>query len=180
MSRSATARGGSRAEASACTAGQALLAECVAGRYGIPVTAVAQTIADLKGEIPPAQWRRAIRQAEVLGFRTGLEETSERTRSELEHLFLRLCERHGLPKPEVNVRIGRHLVDFLWRDERLIVETDGYQYHRGKAAFEDDRARDLELRASGYDTLRLTHRQVIEDPTNVAAVLARKLAAKIS
>jgi hypothetical protein len=144
---------------------------------GIPVTTAAQTIADLKGEVPPAQWRRAIRQAEVLGLPTGLA-GSDRTRSELEHLFLGLCERHGLPLPEVNVRIGRHLVDFLWRKQRLVVETDGYRYHRGQAAFEDDHARDLELRRLGYDVIRFTVRQITESPTDVVEVLGRKLAVR--
>jgi very-short-patch-repair endonuclease len=146
-------------------------------RYGIPVTTPAQTVDDLRREISAAEFRRAVRQAEVLGLRTGIGESSEGTRSELEHLFLRLCRRSGLPKPEVNVHIDRHVVDFLWRERRLIVETDGYRYHRGRTAFEDDHARDLELRAQGYDVLRFTYRQVIEKPTEVAALLAASLAA---
>ena len=68
------------------------------------------------------------------------------TRSELEHLFVRLRERHRLPRPEVNVRVGSYEVDFLWRAERLVVETDGYKYHRGAQAFEDDHQRDLTIR----------------------------------
>jgi very-short-patch-repair endonuclease len=144
-------------------------------RHGIPVTKPAQTIADLRGSLSPAQRRRAIRQAEVLGLRTGAE-SAERTRSELEHLFLRLCERHRLPRPEVNVRIGNHRVDFLWRERRLVVETDGYRYHRGSIVFEDDRARDLDLRQQGYDVIRLTYRQVTERPADVARLLARELA----
>ena len=43
--------------------------------------------------------------------------------------FLSLCRKHGLPKPEVNVRVGPYEVDFLWRGHRLIVETDGYATH---------------------------------------------------
>jgi hypothetical protein len=93
-----------------------LAANGIGRRHAIPVTTVAQTIADLRGEVPATQLRRAIRQAEVLGLRTGIEGSGEGTRSELEHLFLRLCERSGLPKPEVNVRIGPRTVDFLWRD----------------------------------------------------------------
>jgi very-short-patch-repair endonuclease len=154
----------------------ALPLDCMIRRHGIPVTTPAQTIADLRRSVPAAQLRRAIRQAEVLGMRTGIEQAGERTRSELEHLFLRLCERHGLPRPEVNVRIGPRLVDFLWRDRRLVVETDGYRYHRGRAAFEEDRERDLELRSLGYDVLRFTHRQVTEDPGRVAGMLASALA----
>jgi len=76
----------------------------------------------------------------------------------------------------VNVRIDRFLVDFLWRDWRLIVETDGYRYHRGRQAFEDDRARDLELRARGFEVVRLGERQVAEGSEQVAKVLRMALA----
>jgi very-short-patch-repair endonuclease len=95
----------------------------------------------------------------------------DRTRSELEHLFLRLCKEHGLPMPEVNVRIDALLVDFLWRERQLIVETDGFKYHSGRAAFEDDRDRDLRLKALGFEVLRLSYRQVVEEPTRVAELL---------
>ena len=81
------------------------------------------------------------------------------------------CRRHGLPMPEVNVRVGTRLVDFLWRDQHLIVETDGYRYHRGRAAFEDDRARDLELHALGFEVIRLSYRQVAQEPRQIASVL---------
>jgi very-short-patch-repair endonuclease len=69
------------------------------------------------------------------------------------------------------LRIGSLIVDFCWMDRRLIVETDGYRYHRGRAAFEDDRARDLRLHALGYEVLRLSHRQVFDESAEVAAVL---------
>jgi very-short-patch-repair endonuclease len=147
----------------------------VTRRNGIPVTTPAQTIADLRGVASAAQLRRAIRQAEVLGLRTGLDRPAEPTRSELEHLFLRLCRRHRLPAPEVNVRIGPREVDFLWRTQRLIVETDGYRYHRGRGAFENDHERDLDLRARGYDVLRLTYRQVTTNPTRTARAVAEAL-----
>jgi very-short-patch-repair endonuclease len=103
----------------------------------------------------------------------GSDLAGDRTRSELEQRFLRLCRRHGLQAPEVNVRIDSFLVDFLWRDRRVVVETDGYRYHRGRAAFEDDRVRDLRLRELGYDVIRLSYRQVAGDPSGVAAVLKR-------
>jgi very-short-patch-repair endonuclease len=62
-------------------------------------------------------------------------------------------------------------LDFLWRKSSLIVETDGFRYHRGRAAFEDDRARDLELRLLGYDVLRFTYRQLSGNPGGVARAL---------
>ena len=146
-------------------------------RLGIPVTTPARTISDLRRAVPPDQLRRAIRQAEVLGLATGLGEPVDGTRSELEWRFLRLCRRAGLPAPEVNVRIGSLTVDFLWRRERLIVETDGYRYHRGQQAFEDDRERDLRLRALGFAVLRFSYRQVRDKPGLVAAGLRTALQA---
>ncbi len=110
----------------------------------------------------------------MLGLPTGRIST-ERTRSELEHLFLRLCERHRLPKPEINVRVGPYEVDFLWRAERLIVETDGYRYHRGSQAFEDDHARELEFHARGYTFRRYSYRQVTTEPHAVAAAVREAL-----
>jgi very-short-patch-repair endonuclease len=77
--------------------------------------------------------------------------------------------------PVVNVRIGPYVVDFAWSAERLIVETDGYRYHRGRAAFEEDRERDLALRALGYDVIRLTYRQVTDKPAQTASAVRRAL-----
>lgn len=129
-------------------------------RKGIPVTRPGPTLADLKRVAPPEQVRRALRQAEVLRLPLPADQERDATRSELERRFLALCRRHGLPAPQVNARVDGFLVDFLWRDRKLIVETDGYRYHRGRAAFEDDRARDLRLKLLGYDVLRLTERQL--------------------
>jgi hypothetical protein len=144
-------------------------------RRGIPVTGPARTIADLRASVAPAQRRRAIRQAEVLGLSTGIKPPNEPTRSELEDLFLRLCAHYRLPAPEVNVRIGLYEVDFLWRTQRLIVETDGYRYHRGAQAFEDDRERDLGLRARGFDLHRFSYRQIVDKPRAVADAVKQAL-----
>lgn len=119
--------------------------------------------------------RKAIRQANVMGLSIGDEAAGDRTRSDLEQCFLRLCRRHRLPRPEVNVLIGPYLVDFLWRSRRFVVETDSYLYHRGKAAFQDDRARDLGLMRLGYEVLRLSERQVDEEADRVAESLAAVL-----
>lgn len=142
---------------------------------GIPVTTPARTVADLKGAVAEDMRRRAIRQADFLGLDLGTATETDRTRSELERFFIRLCRRHRLPAPEVNVRAGPFTVDFLWREHRLIVETDGFAAHGGRAAFEDDRARDLELRGRGYEVLRLSYRQVTGEPNRVASVLRHAL-----
>jgi very-short-patch-repair endonuclease len=58
----------------------------------------------------------------------------------------------------------------------LAVETDGFIYHRGRTAFEDDRARDLTLRALGYEVLRIADRQIDDEPGRIAEVLRVRLA----
>jgi very-short-patch-repair endonuclease len=73
--------------------------------------------------------------------------------------------------PEVNIRIDSLIVDFVWRQRQLIVETDGYKYHSGREAFEDDRDRDLRLKTLGYEVVRLSYRQVVDEPTRVAGLL---------
>ena len=140
-------------------------------RHGIPVTTPARTIADLRGVVPERVLRRAVRQAEVGGLPLGPEQ-GDRTRSDLEGDFLDLCECHSLPTPEVNVYLGPDLVDFLWRAMKLVVETDSYLYHRGKVAFQEDRKRDLRLKRRGYEVLRISERQLNEEPALVATTIA--------
>jgi Protein of unknown function (DUF559) len=145
-------------------------------RHNIPVTSVARTLEDLRGSslLAPHLLRRAIRQAELKGYR--LEHlTTDRTRSDLETLFLSICRRYAIPLPEVNVKLGRWTVDFLWRDERLVVETDFWGYHRGSVSFEQDHARDLDLRSAGYTVLRYDDTQLENEPARVAADVAAAL-----
>ncbi|HEX7347448.1 MAG TPA: DUF559 domain-containing protein [Candidatus Limnocylindrales bacterium] len=107
----------------------------------------------------------------MYGYSLGRNVETDRTRSDLERDFLLLCRRHRLPKPRVNVRIGRWTVDFLWPAERVVVETDSHRWHRGSIAFEDDHARDLDLRRRGYAVRRFTEDQVRKDAAAVVADL---------
>jgi very-short-patch-repair endonuclease len=140
----------------------------VTRRHGIAVTNPARTIEDIRREVAPYLFRRALRQAELGGHRVPHLGTTKRTRSDLELLFLALCEEHDLPRPEVNVMVGTHRVDFLWREHRLAVETDSWEYHRGSVAFADDHARDLALHAEGFKVRRYTGEQLEGAPRAVA------------
>lgn len=144
-------------------------------RHGIPVTTPKRTISDLRRAVSPEELRRAIRQADALGLPIGKVAERDGTRSELEYLFLRLLRQSRLPMPEVNARVGRMIVDFLWRSERLIVETDGYKFHRGRLAFENDRGRDLALKTLGFEVLHFSYRQVTEEPEQITKLLAMSL-----
>jgi very-short-patch-repair endonuclease len=148
-----------------------LRADEVVCRNDIPVTTPPRTIADLKGSVPEWKWRKAVRQAEFKKLPLGPGFETDRTRSDLERDFLRLCRRHGFPVPEVNVRVKGWTVDFLWREQRVAVETDFYDYHRGRIAFQDDHARDLALRQHGLDVRRYSEEQLNERPHEVVADL---------
>jgi very-short-patch-repair endonuclease len=130
---------------------------------------------DLQRTEPEYVVRRARRQAAYLGLHLRNEREATRDRSELERRMLWVCRRYHLPIPEVNVTVGPFTVDFLWRERRLVVETDGWEAHRGRQAFEDDRARDAYLRLRGYEVLRFSWQQVFHDPKSVVAVLRRYL-----
>jgi len=126
--------------------------------------------------VPERELRKAIRQADVLGLPLEENMRHDRTRSDLERDFLWICKTWRLPYPEINVRVGPYLVDFLWRERRLAVETDGYGYHRGRQAFRDDRRRDLDLRGRGFEVIRLSEEQVSDEPKQVAKILRKVLA----
>jgi len=90
-------------------------------------------------------------------------------RSVLELRFLRMCAAYGIPRPEVNVRIGAWTPDFLWPDRNLVVETDGYEFHRTAAARRRDAVKDEFLRGAGLTVVRLTWADVTEGPAATAA-----------
>lgn len=69
------------------------------------------------------------------------------------------------------MKVGRWTVDFLWREPRIAVETDFYDYHRGRIAFQDDRARELELRRQGFAIHRFSEVQINDEPGEVVADL---------
>jgi very-short-patch-repair endonuclease len=57
----------------------------------------------------------------------------------------------------------------MWREQRLVVEVDGYAFHSSRRSFERDRRKDQELTAAGYRVIRVTWRQLTAEPTAVAA-----------
>jgi len=142
-------------------------------RERIPVTSPRRTIEDLPSVLPSYLVRRARRQAEFLKYELRL--PTDRSRSDLESDFLSFCRRHHLPLPEVNVKVGRHEVDFHWPVQRVVVETDFFDYHRGSQSFEDDHQRDLDLRRLSYTVRRYTGAQLTSYPAEIAGELGELL-----
>ena len=107
------------------------------------------------------------------------EEPSGRRRSKLEERFAPFLRRHRLPLPRFNdwILLGakRYQVDCHWPNSRLIVELDGWEGHSSRSAFQDDRARDRVLHASGYSVIHLTWNQLGVEEEAIASDLRRLL-----
>ena len=89
----------------------------------------------------------------------------------LERRFLALLRRHRIAAPRCQAIIGAYTVDFLWPQQWLVAETDGFEHHSSRRGFAADRRRDTELRLAGYTVARFTWRQVTEEPRYVADAL---------
>jgi hypothetical protein len=177
-----------------------LRADQVTIHDGIPVTTVARTLVDLAEVVPFRALERAADQAETVrrfdlaSLRAVIEANPRRrgcvrvarlldehaigttlTRSELEERFLAICAEAGLPRPEVNSRVAGLEVDFLWRAQRLVAETDSRRYHATRRAFERDRERDAMLLVAGYRVVRFTERRLVADAEGTGRTLAELL-----
>jgi very-short-patch-repair endonuclease len=64
----------------------------------------------------------------------------------------------------VNAHLHGYEVDFLWRQQRRVVEVDGYTFHSVRGAFERDRRKDVDLELAGFPVTRFTHDQVLYTP----------------
>jgi len=153
----------------ACSAGRRDLEHGLAraARRGLAGPAEVEAILDRYPRRPGARLLR-----ELVAGSNG----SALTRSEAEARFLTLIRRAQLPRPHVNVAIEGHEVDFLWRRARLAVEIDGFRFHSSSGAFERDRRRDALLTAAGFRVVRVTWRQLTEEPEALLVRLARALA----
>ena len=153
---------------------------------GLPVTTPARTIIDLARTVTDTEPERIVHEADKRGLVDFRDLETARspslqavlraydpapTRSQLERTFLELCRDHGIKRPEVNVLIDDYLVDFVWRNRSLIVEVDGYDYHRSPKKFESDREQDVTLGMKGWTTRRFTWRQVTTRAKWVAAAI---------
>jgi very-short-patch-repair endonuclease len=161
----------------------------------IPVTTIARTLLDLAEVVPQRRLAKAVETAERRNLfdLTSVQDVLQRspgrrghrqlrsllshyttaplTRSELEEAFWELVHEEDLPRPQGNASVGPYEVDFLWQDQKVVVELDSWEYHGTREAFERDRERDLELQLAGYTVIRVTHRRLTQDRTRLARQL---------
>jgi Protein of unknown function (DUF559) len=174
-----------------------LTARDVTVHFGIPVTTPARTLLDLAEVLDTPSLTRAVNEArlrhrstlpelrELLARSPGratrrlrpfVERETGPTRLRLEDEFLAFVARYDLPTPEVNQIVAGFEVDMLWREQRLIVELDGRDYHEDR--FEQDRDRDATLLSAGFPTLRITPKRIRREPDREAVRLKTTLAAR--
>lgn len=168
-------------------------------RRGIPLTQPVQTFLDLVAVMGPRDLERAINEADKLdvidadSLRRALENhsgesgvrplrrildkhTFRLSDDELERLFRPLAAAAGLPVPLTKHIVNKFEVDFYWPDLGLIVETDGWRYHRTPSAQTRDALRFQTHVAHGLTPLRFSHYQVKYEPDHVKDILTRTAA----
>ncbi len=166
---------------------------------GIPATSPFRTIFDLAAVLNQRELERAWHEAQVRGLtdRVSLPVLLERypgrrgtrnlrallesqepvgiTRNDFEEAFLALIDAYGLPRPRMNADLalrGRFFeIDALWEAQKVAVELDSRSVHGTPKRFESDRHRDRLLVAEGWRTMRVTWRQLQDEPDAIAADL---------
>ena len=171
----------------------------IATRRGIPLTEPIRTFLDLSTVAGPKTVERAINEADKLdvidadalrralddhpgepGVRVLREILDEHTfrlsDDELERLFRPIASAAGLPVPLTKQMVNRFEVDFFWPDLGLVVETDGWRYHRTPSAQTRDALRFQRHTAAGLTPLRFSHWQVKHEPRHVRQILEQTAA----
>jgi hypothetical protein len=171
----------------------------VATREEIPVTGLFQTFLDIATELPPNRLERAINEADKRDLidpdelRTALDSRSGEpgvrplrrvldkhtfrlSDDELELLFRPLAKAAAIPVSLTKQIVNGFEVDFFWPDLGLVVETDGWRYHRTPSAQTRAALRDQTHTAAGLTPLRFSHWQVKHEPAHVKEILSRTAA----
>jgi hypothetical protein len=166
----------------------------VDSHLGIPVTGPVRTFLDLTTVAGPKSIERSINEADKLdvidadALRRALddyrgqagvrplrrildEHTFRLSDDELERLFRPIAAAAGLPVPLTKHMLDEFEVDFFWPDLNLVVETDGWRYHRTPAAQTRDALRVQTHTAAGRTPLRFSHWQVKHQPAYVLSIL---------
>jgi hypothetical protein len=162
----------------------------VTHQQGVPTTTRARTALDLAPSLSHKQLTRVVNDARRDGhlrldalneiitrnplhpgtklLRPFVETTHNPTNSGFEDDFLAFTEKYGLPTPLINAIVNGRQVDAYFPDHGLIVECDGWEFHKDRAAFEDDRERDAHQLAHGIGTVRITKKRLIGSPDREA------------
>jgi hypothetical protein len=166
---------------------------------GIPITTVARTILDLAATTRGRKLEMVIRRAararrfDLTELRATIDRHprhpgrkplnllladlhgrgTDDFRSDLEVLLAQISDDLSQPRPVINGHVEDIRVDFHWPHARLIVETDGFDFHAMPTQFEQDRANDQTLTVAGWRVIRVTKRQAPTIGETIAGLLCK-------
>jgi uncharacterized protein DUF559 len=167
---------------------------------GIRTTSPARTLLDCAPTLTPRQLARTVNDARLARLLTSaqindilhrnprhpgaialsaVDRDHNPTRSGWERDFPAFCAHYNLPTPTINAPLNGYEVDALFPEHQLIVELDGWDYHRTRESFEHDRERDAHALAHGLPTIRITKDRINTDPDREAARLRKILDARL-
>lgn len=141
------------------------------------MTSPTQSLKD--ADLAPFELYRALEEAErrtrpvhllsdVVRLKQAVQGT---TRSDAEAQFLILCQQHGITLPHVNHVLNGIETDFHWSQARIVLEVDGWAFHKERPQFEEDRRRGLVHAAAGWQVIRASGAQVMNEPELVLGAL---------
>jgi very-short-patch-repair endonuclease len=169
-------------------------------RDGLPLTSPTRTLFDIAATAPADEVEAAFTEAIVRRLTSSreihalaarcpeargaarvlamlaVEEEHGYSRAKSERILRTLLKQARVPMPDFNVIVCGHRVDCRWAKQRLILELDGYGFHGNRASFESDRRRDQDLVAAGWRVIRITWRQLVEEPMAVLVKIVQALA----
>ena len=95
------------------------------------------------------------------------------TESEAEEAFLAIARAAGLPDAVPQCPVEGKRRDFVWPEQRIVVEIDSHRFHNTTAAFDRDGLRGNEVTLAGWLHLRFTRRRVVHRAKDVERDLER-------
>lgn len=165
----------------------------VTRQRGVPTTSRARTLLDLAPSLPATQLTRVVNDArrnhhvgvDALGdvldrnplhpgtklLRLFIDDPANPTASGLEDLFVAFIKKYDFPMPIINFNLRRKQPDAYFPQHNLIVELDGWEFHKDRQAFEEDRERDAENLRHGTPTIRMTEQRLTTDSDREAVRL---------
>lgn len=174
--------------------------------FGLPTTPLARTVVDVATVLPFAEavvvadgallgWPPVGGQltAELLQLGThpgaraamaAVDFADPLCESVLESLARVVWHLAGLPAPRTQAVVTRDRrflarVDFLWEEQRLVVEVDGLAKYVEPGRIGREKARTNALVDAGYRVLHFTWGDIVRRPDHCAALVARALGIKL-
>jgi very-short-patch-repair endonuclease len=102
--------------------------------------------------------------------------------TDLEQEFVALIAGSDLLQPARQVNLGDQLawigrVDFVYRDARVVIETDGKEHHSSLLDRQWDAARDAALTAAGWTVMRFSWFDIVHRPRQTLSRIRRHVGA---